>query len=125
MEMIRTIFILICCYTICAVPKMVRLVMGHDHLFHDTADETMFHQNRSPYYILSFIPYLLQFALNVIVYALANKQYREAYKSYITHLGRKFGFWEMEATQKNKVFAIHRQRRISGSCTVNAGINFD
>ena len=115
MEMIRTILILICCYTLCAAPITVLFLMAHTHLFENTIDST----TETPYYILSFIPYVLQFALNFVVYALSNEQYMEAYKSYLKYLVGKFRHGEVNIEQRRECFAINQQRRFSDICIVN------
>lgn len=115
MEMIRTILILICCYTLCASPITVLFLMAHTHLFEKTIDST----TETPYYILSFIPYVLQFALNFVVYALSNEQYMEAYKSYIKYLGGKFRHGKVNTEQRRECFEINLHRRFSDSCIVN------
>ena len=103
MELIRTIFILICCYAFCAFPKIIRLFKTHQHLFEDDVD----YHHQSSYEILMFIPYLLQFGLNSVVYALTNKQYKEAYKAYIKHLGVKFGM------KKEETISVIEQHELS------------
>ena len=84
--MIRTILILILCYTGCAAPITVLFLTSHHHLFDGTID----HSN-TKYYLLSFVPYVLQFALNFVVYGSTNTKYMNAYKSYIRHLGSLLG----------------------------------
>ena len=106
MEMLRTIFLLVCCYAFCALPKVIRLVITHQHLFEDDVD----HQ-RSPYDVLLFIPYLLLFALNVVIYAFTNKQYFEVYKSYLNYLSSKFGFSLSASNQSVELMTIRPPER--------------
>ena len=84
--MIRTILVLVLCYTVCAAPITILFLMSHTHLFEGNVDH-----NLTKYYILAFIPYVLQFALNFVVYGLTKKEYMKAYKTYIRYLGSKFG----------------------------------
>jgi hypothetical protein len=71
------------------------------------------YHHQSPYDILMFIPYLLQFGLNSVVYALTNKQYKEAYKAYIKHLGVKFGLKKTDFIKNNQSISVIELHELS------------
>ena len=96
MEMIVTVLILVFCYAFCAVPKVYRLYNSHQQLF----DEAPSHDHQ-PLKILLFIPYLLQFGLNSVVYALSSRQFMKAYKDYIKHVLHKVGLTKMDKNEHN------------------------
>ena len=102
MEMIVTVLILVFCYAFCAVPKVYRLYNSHQELF----DETPANQDNQPYRILLFIPYLLQFGLNSVVYALSSRQYMKAYKAYIKHIFYQVGFTRFGCREQNKIMSF-------------------